>query len=63
MLKNWTLTVNDDGVIILPDDLLTDLGWNEGDTLKWIDNHNGSWSIVKEEDLTNFIKKGIISDE
>jgi len=63
MLKNWTLTVNDDGVIVLPDDLLTDLGWTEGDTLKWIDNHNGSWSIVKEEDLTNFIKKGIISNE
>ena len=36
---SWRVTVkeNDDGelYIILPDDLLTSLGWKEGDDLQW----------------------------
>jgi bifunctional DNA-binding transcriptional regulator/antitoxin component of YhaV-PrlF toxin-antitoxin module len=57
------LTVNDGGVLTFPDNLLKEMGWIEGDILRWIDNHDGTWSIVKEEDLTNFIKKGIINNE
>ena len=37
---SWRVTVkeNDDGdlYIILPDDLLTSLGWKEGDDLQWV---------------------------
>ena len=37
---SWRVTVkeDDDGelYIILPDDLLTSLGWKEGDDLQWI---------------------------
>lgn len=62
-MKTWTLIVEDDGILPLPQDLLDETGWTEGDTLHWIDNHDGSWSIVKEEDLTNFVKKGIIKNE
>jgi bifunctional DNA-binding transcriptional regulator/antitoxin component of YhaV-PrlF toxin-antitoxin module len=62
-MKSWTLTVEEDGLLILPQDLLNEAGWREGDHLHWIDNKDGSWSIVKEEDLTNFIKKGKINDE
>ncbi len=59
-MTSWTLTVDDDGIILLPPDLLDAADWQEGDHLVWIDNKDGSWSIIKEEDLTNFIKKGIM---
>lgn len=62
-MKSWILTVKEDGVLTFPMALLDETGWREGDTLHWIDNKNGTWSIVKEEDLTNFIKKGTINNE
>ena len=61
-MKSWTLTINEDGILPLPQDLLNEMGWKEGDTINWIDNKDGTWSLVKE-DLTNFIYKGIINDE
>jgi bifunctional DNA-binding transcriptional regulator/antitoxin component of YhaV-PrlF toxin-antitoxin module len=62
MNKTWTLTIDENGILPLPEDLLIKAGWKEGDCLHWIDNHDGSWSLVKEE-LTSFIQKGIINDE
>ena len=53
-MKSWTLTVEDDGILPLPKDLLDEAGWKEGDCLHWIDNQDGSWTLVKEE-LTTFI--------
>jgi len=50
---SWTVTVEeaDDGsgdlVMPLPQDFLDQQGWQEGDTLDWIDNKDGSWSIQK----------------
>ncbi len=32
-VKSWVLPVDDEGVIILPEDLLEQTGWKEGDTL------------------------------
>lgn len=61
-MKTWSLTVLDDGILPLPDDLLEETGWKEGDCLNWVDNKDGSWSLIKE-DLTNFINKGIIKNE
>ena len=61
-MNTWTLTVEEDGILLLPQDLLDAAGWKEGDCLNWIDNNDGTWSLVKE-DLTNFINKGIINDE
>jgi len=61
-VKSWTITVGEDGILPLPQDLLDEAGWKEGDCLNWIDNNDGSWSLVKE-DLTNFIHKGIINDD
>ena len=60
--RNWSLTINDDGILVLPEDLLKETGWKEGDNLLWIDNKDGTWSLVKE-DLTNFVIKGIIKNE
>ena len=61
-MQTWTLTVEEGGIISLPQDLLDAAGWREGDCLHWIDRHDGSWQLVKE-DLTTFIKSCIINDE
>jgi hypothetical protein len=66
-LKSWTLNVEEDsktgeGILTLPEDLLKEAGWKEGDNLLWIDNKDGTWSLIKE-DLTNFVIKGIINNE
>ena len=44
------LTIDDDGVLTIPDDMLKELGWNEGDMLEWIDNKDGTLSLVKVTD-------------
>ena len=54
IVKSWTVTLEEDpesGDLILPfsDEILADVGWKEGDVLEWIDNKNGSWSLVKKE--------------
>jgi hypothetical protein len=66
-LNKWTLTVEEDpetgdAILNLPDELLTQAGWQEGDVINWIDNKDGTWSLFKE-DLTSFIHKGIINNE
>ena len=61
-MKSWTLTIDEEGILSLPNDLLLEAGWKEGDTITWIDNKDGSWSLIKE-DLTNFVIKGIIKNE
>jgi bifunctional DNA-binding transcriptional regulator/antitoxin component of YhaV-PrlF toxin-antitoxin module len=42
-----TLTVGDDGILVFPEDFLKETGWKEGDMLEWIDNHDGSFSLIK----------------
>ena len=46
-----TLIVDDDGIITFPDEMMKTLGWKEGDVLQWIDNQDGSFSLVKPDDL------------
>ena len=36
--------------IELPQRLLQQLGWKEGDTLQWIERPDGSWTIKKAEE-------------
>ena len=43
------LIVDDDGILNLPDDLLEEMGWKEGDELEWIDNNDGSFTLKKYE--------------
>ena len=45
-----TLTVSDDGILTFPEKFLEELGWKEGDLLQWIDNNDGSFSLVKPDD-------------
>lgn len=54
-MKSWTITVEEDPnnpeelILPLPEDLLKEAGWAEGDTLNWTDNNNGTWSLKKVE--------------
>ena len=45
-----TLTVGDDGVVTFSEDFLEEVGWKEGDILEWIDNKDGSFSLIKPDD-------------
>ena len=52
--NSWTLTVEEDpetgdAMLSFPPELLETAGWNEGDTLIWSDNKDGSWSLSKKE--------------
>ena len=49
---SWTVTIDEDPdtgdlILSLPEELLKLQGWVEGDTLKWIDNKDGTWCIQK----------------
>ena len=51
--STWTVTVVEDGddvILPFPDELLATTGWQEGDTLIWIDNEDGSWTLRKVDD-------------
>ena len=52
--KSWIITLEEDaetGDLILPlnDEILAETGWQTGDTLDWIDNGDGSWTMRKKE--------------
>lgn len=54
-MKSWTITVEENPdnpeelILPLPEDLLKEAGWAEGDSLNWTDNNNGTWSLKKVE--------------
>jgi hypothetical protein len=57
-MKSWTLTIEEDsetGDLVLPftPEILNELGWKEGDVLEWVDNKDGSWSLVKKKSKKN----------
>ena len=43
----FTLVVDNDGILNLPDKLIEEMGWKEGDELAWKDNKDGSFSLQK----------------
>jgi len=49
----WETSVEEDDngelYIELPEDMLEQLNWGEGTTIKWIDNNDGTFSIVEVE--------------
>jgi len=52
--KTWTISLEEDpetGDLILPlnDDILEGTGWQTGDSIEWIDNKDGSWTMKKIE--------------
>ena len=49
-MEKYTLTIDDDGVLTLTPKILEATGWKEGDVLEWIDNKDGSFSLVKNNE-------------
>lgn len=52
--KSYTMNVEydeelDEYVLPFPDELMTELNWKSGDTINWIDNKDGSWTLRKKE--------------
>lgn len=52
LVESYTVTIEEDpetGDIILPltNEILESVGWKEGDVIDWIDNKDGSWSLIK----------------
>ena len=52
MRKSYTLEVQvdpetGDQILEFPDQLMEEAGWKAGDTIQWIDNGNGSWTLRK----------------
>ena len=56
-MTTWSATIDENGILTFPPGVIEQLGWKVGDALCWIDNKDGTWTLVKE-DLTNFIHKG-----
>ena len=51
--SSWIVTLEEDsesGELILPlsDEMLEGSGWVEGDVIEWIDNKDGTWSLIKK---------------
>ena len=61
-MKRWTIDVEEDErgqFITLPDEVIQETGWKEGDRLKWTDRGDGSWEMKKVE--TQFVLVETIS--
>lgn len=48
--QSWVCDVNEEGVLIFPDELWDLLGWKEGDTVQFTDNEDGSFLLSKVEE-------------
>ena len=54
MTKSWTISLEEDPetgdlILPLPPEALEQVGWQAGDTIRWIDNKNGTWTLTKKE--------------
>lgn len=47
-VNKWIIPVEDDYTIKFPDDLMSQVGWTDGDTIVWEDNHDGSFTLRKK---------------
>jgi hypothetical protein len=53
--NNYIVTLIEDGddlILPLPERMLEEAGWKEGDLLDWADNGNGSWTLKKIPEVT-----------
>ena len=55
--KQWIKPIVEDpdhpGELLLDlgNDVCQDLGWKEGDTLEWLDNKDGTWTLRKKKQI------------
>lgn len=49
MIINLIEDENGDVILPLGEELCNEIGWKVGDTIEWIDNGDGSWTMRKKE--------------
>lgn len=47
--NTWSVTVDEEGILTLPEELLNRLQWKEGDVLDWQDNPDGTITLTKSQ--------------
>jgi bifunctional DNA-binding transcriptional regulator/antitoxin component of YhaV-PrlF toxin-antitoxin module len=47
--QSWTLYVDEDGVLTLPDELWEALDWGVGDNIEFIEQDDGSFLLIKAD--------------
>ena len=54
-MTTYTVTIEEDNfgelVLPIPPEVLRELDWNEGDTLSWTDNHDGTFTLSKSKSI------------
>ena len=50
--QRYLTRIDDEGMLTIPENILKENGWEEGDVLEFTDNYDGSFSIRKQNDLT-----------
>ena len=60
---SWTLHVDEDGVLTLPDELWEALGWCDGDHIEFIEQEDGSLLLVKADSQEVDVEAEEIVDE
>lgn len=43
--QRYLTRIDDEGMLTIPENILKENGWEEGDVLEFIDNYDGSFSI------------------
>ena len=51
--KSWVCDVDEEGVLVFPDELWDLLGWQEGDTVEFLDQEDGSFILRKVDPENN----------
>jgi len=55
--KTWVLSVDEEGVISFPEDLMNVMGWNEGTALLWQVEPDGSIQLKSDDHLNDDLSK------
>jgi len=58
--KSWICDVDEDGVLVFPDELWDLMGWKEGDTVEFVDQENGSFLLQRVESPDNLDYTGVL---
>lgn len=51
--QSWVCDVDEDGVLTFPDELWNLMGWQEGDTVEFLDQEDGSFILRKVDPESN----------
>ena len=51
--ESWTGNVSEDGVLTIPDEVWTRLGWQVEDTVEWVDSDDDAFYLVKVDEAAD----------